>query len=211
MYDQKQLWDSAHKDGELSHYSSQPTAFATEVLQIIEPNSRILELGCGVGNDSVGFAEAGHTVLATDFSEVAVGKNSESFKAVSNLSFQVLDMNDPFKFDDNEFDVVYARLSLHYFTDLTTGNIFTEIYRVLKSNGDLCFICKSDKDPLYGKGEEIEKDMYELDGHIRHFFSEAYTKALLDRSFEIVKMESGNEKFYGNDSTYIKVIACAVK
>ena len=115
------------------------------------------------------------------------------------------------RFRDSEFDGVYARLSLHYFTDDVTKSIFREICRVLKPNGYLCFICKSTNDPLYGKGTEIEKDMFENNGHIRHFFSEDYAKSLLVNDFTIEKLESGDEKFYGKDSAFVKVIAKAKK
>lgn len=211
MNDQKQLWDKAHQNGEINHYSSTPTEFAKEVIEVIQPASNILELGCGVGNDSVAFAAGGHQVLATDFSAVAIRKNSERFKDISNLTFETLDMSQPFSFANNEFDVVYARLSLHYFNDETTRKIFSEIQRVLKSDGHLCFICKSINDPLYGKGIEIEKDMFELDGHLRHFFSEEYAVSLSEKNFKVEKIESGDDKVYGSNSAYVKVIAVAVK
>lgn len=211
MDDQKQLWDKAHQAGEINRYSNAPTEFADEVIKIMQPTSKILELGCGAGNDSVVFVTGGHQVIATDFSDIAIRKNSERFKNISNLTFETLDVSHPFRFSDNEFDVVYARLSLHYFTDEITRKIFSEIHRVIKPNGYLCFICKSINDPLYGKGTEIEKDMFKFEGHTRHFFSEEYAKSLLGKSFKIEKMESGDDKFYGNDSAYVKVIAAVVK
>lgn len=207
MNNQQDLWNKAHDKGEIAHYSQKPTTFAEEVLEILKPHSKILELGCGVGNDSVSFAQAGHTVLATDFSDVAIQKNKERFQDVENLTFQTLDIEKPMEYDDNEFDAVYARLSLHYFPDNKTRNIFQELHRILVPNGLLCFICKSTTDPLYGKGREIEPDMYDLDGHIRHFFSENYAKELLKDTFEIETLESGTDKFYDSESAFIKVIA----
>lgn len=211
MHDQKQLWNAAHSDGDIGHYSNTPTEFAKEILRVIPPNSQVLELGCGVGNDSVAFANKGHDILATDFSEIAIQKNKDTYKDISGLTFEVLDMSRPFKFNDNTFDVIYARLSLHYFTDTITRNIFQEIKRVLKPNGLICFICKSVKDPLYGKGEEIEKDMFENEGHVRHFFSESYAKSLLEKDFEIKKMDVGDEQFYGRNSAFVKVVATVNK
>jgi len=207
MHDQKKLWNNAHSKDSIHHYSSQQTSFFVEVESVLSSNSRILELGCGVGNDSIAFSNAGHEIIATDLSEVAIEKNRDRFKDSPHIKFKILDMNDPFPFEHGEFDVVYARLSLHYFTDVTTRKIFSEIYRVLKPGGYLCFICKSTSDPLYGKGTEIERDMYNHEGHIRHFFSEEYVRSLMDGGFEIDKMESGEEMFYGNDSAYVKVIA----
>lgn len=207
MNDQKNLWDSAHQKGNIDHYSKSPTSFVLEVLNAMQTNSKILKLGCGVGNDSVAFANAGHTVTATDFSDVAIAKDQERFREINGLNFQALDMRGKFPYEDNSFDVVYARLSLHYFTDEITRKIIKEIYRVLVSGGQLFFVCKSIEDSLYGKGEEIEKDMYENNGHIRHFFSKEYSQDILKDDFEIQKIESGVENFYGSDSAFIKVSA----
>jgi len=208
---QKQHWNELHKKGNIDHYSDKPTDFAEEVIKIIKPSSKILELGCGVGNDSIAFAHAGHLVVATDFSQVAITKNAERFKDTAHLTFKVVDMSNPLDFSSDHFDVVYARLSLHYFTNDVTRRIFNDIYKLLKPNGFLCFVCKSTNDPLYGKGVEVEKDMYENNGHLRHFFSEDYAKSLLGKNFEIEKIESGNETFYGSESAFVKVIAKAIK
>lgn len=211
MRNQRQHWNELHKQESVNHYLDQASDFAEEVLRITEPSSQVLELGCGVGNDSVAFAKAGHTVLATDFSEVAITKNSERFKDIPNLFFEVLDISMPVEFKDNRFDVVYARLSLHYFSAEITKKVFEEIHRVLRPDGFLCFICKSIKDPLYAKGEEIEKDMFEYDGHVRHFFSEEYVKECLGNNFRIEKIKSGEEKFYGKESSFVMVIVRVVK
>jgi ubiquinone/menaquinone biosynthesis C-methylase UbiE len=150
-------------------------------------------------------------VIATDFAEVAIQKNSQRLKDISNLQFEVLDMTNTFPYSDNEFDVVYARLSLHYFTSEKTREIFSEIFRVLKPNGYLCFVCKSTTDELYGQGVEIEKDMFEENGHVRHFFSEAYTNSLLEAQFKVKKLESQDKKTYTRNASLIKVIAQAIK
>jgi ubiquinone/menaquinone biosynthesis C-methylase UbiE len=208
MSDQHHLWSSLHVS---EYHAGDPSDFAQELIAILPPSSKILELGCGAGNDSIGFAKAGHMVLATDFSKVAMKKNAEFFGQLSNLTFQSLDMSEPMEFTDNTFDVVYARLSLHYFTDAVTRTIFKEIHRILKPSGYLCFICKSPGDPLYGKGKKIEEDMYEERGHVRHFFSEEYAQSLLKGIFQIEKLESGTEVFFARNSAYVKVIARAKK
>lgn len=207
MTDQKSYWNELHTQGDIDHYSDRPTDFAIEVSKFISPQAKILELGCGVGNDAAFLAKNGYDVVATDFSDIAIKKNTKRYKTIGNLVFQVLDMSAPLGYEDNTFDVVYARLSLHYFKDEVTQNIFKEIYRVLKPNGLLCFICKSVNDPLYGQGKQLEADMFELEGHIRHFFSEGYVKKFLAGLYNIVKLESGNEKFYGSKSAFVKVIA----
>jgi len=205
--DQKVHWNEIHSKGSMLKYANNPTKFAQEVVDSFPPNSKVLELGCGSGNDSVFFAQKGHPTVGSDFSDVAVKQNASKYKDESNLKFQVVDMTQPFPFGNATFDVVYARLSLHYFEDLVTKKVFNEIYRVLKPGGLICFVCKSVEDPLYGQGEEIEKDMFLREGHVRHFFSEDYARECLGAEFTLEKIESGKEIFYGDESGFVKVIA----
>jgi ubiquinone/menaquinone biosynthesis C-methylase UbiE len=126
----------------------------------------------------------------------------------SNLRFIEQDISQRLAFDDDSFDVVYARLSLHYFKDATTRAIFNEIKRVLVPSGRLYFMCKSIDDSLYGKGEEVEPDMFELEGHVRHFFSPDYCVSLLKNAgFDGENIETGEELIYSRRSAFIKVAA----
>ena len=207
MKDQLLHWNHAHSEQWLHKHSSKKTAFAEETNKQIPASSTILELGCGEGNDSIYFAEQGHTILATDFSDVAIEQDKQRW-AHSNLTFKVQDISQPLQFDSAFFDVVYARLSLHYFTDKTTRRIFHEIDRILKPSGILCFMCKSTDDQIYGKGDKIESDMYEFNGHIRHFFSRDYALVLLRESgLSPEHIETGEEMIYDRQSAFIKVVA----
>jgi len=202
--DQQQLWNTLHQKNKAE--LNEPTDFAKEVQRMFSSKVKILELGCGSGSDSYFFALQGNSVIATDFSEIAIKKN-KSKHTMSQLEFQVMDISKKMQFSDKKFDLVYSRLSLHYFTDKVTKSIFKEIHRVLKPSGYLCFVCKSTKDPLYGKGEKIEKDLFENEGHIRHYFSDEYVRECLAGLFGITKLTSGKEHFYGSLSAFIKVIA----
>lgn len=206
MNDQQQLWNELHKKGKAGRYSDAPADFAKEVAKIISPRSKILELGCGCGNDSAYFARQGYNVLAADFSNAAIENNRKRFKE-NNLRFEVFNTSKQTAFPDNCFDAVYACLSLHYFTDKATKKIFKEIHRILIPGGYLCFLCKSTDDPLYGQGKQIEKDMFEENGHIRHFFSEVYVKECLKGIFKIEQLATGREDFYNSPFAFIKVIA----
>jgi ubiquinone/menaquinone biosynthesis C-methylase UbiE len=203
---QKDHWDSLHIVGKTDMQSKKETTFAQEVNAIIPSKSALLEIGCGNGHDAAFFAKEGHNVIATDFSEVAIEKNKKDYREYPHLQFFVHDTSKKFLFQSNTFDAIYARLSLHYFTDKITKEVFRDIYRILKPNGFLCFLCKSVNDPLFGKGKKIEKNMYEKD-HIRHFFSEVYAKECLDNKYTIKVIVSGDDIFYGKKSAYVKIIA----
>ncbi len=205
--DQRTLWNALHRDGFLAAYSQTPTEFAREAASFFPDHAKIIELGCGFGADAAFFAQQGCSVIATDFSDVVVARNRREHNNVPGLDFQVVDMSDgslPFQADG--FDGVYARLSLHYYLDQITRLLFQDIHRVLKRGGRLAFMCKSTNDPLYGKGQQLEKNMFENKGHVRHFFDESYAKTLLD-GYYTERLEKREESLYGNPSAYIKIIA----
>ena len=110
-------------------------------------------------------------------------------------------------FRDRAFDAVYARLSLHYFPDAVTRQMFGEIRRVLRPDGMLAFMCKSTADPLYGEGNQIEPDMFLRDGKVRHFFSEAYARECLRAGYQIDALWSGPETVYDGPSNVVRVRA----
>jgi SAM-dependent methyltransferase len=210
MTDQRRHWNTLYARDGARRLPQVPSPFAVECAASFAPGSLVLELGCGSGRDAAYFAERGHTVCATDFSTVALAAARRHQSEQSDVHYVALDSTGPFPFRDTTFAAVYARLSLHYFTDEVTRQVFREIRRVLRRGGPLCFLCKSIDDPLYGLGRQIEPDMFERDGHVRHFFSEAYARSCLGGDFAVVAIESGQAVFRGAPSAFVKVIARAV-
>jgi SAM-dependent methyltransferase len=204
---QRQYWDNLHEAGQHDTYTQQPSAFAQEVIALVPPHASILELGCGAGADAALFVLQGHSVVALDFSGIAIARNVERYKELANLTFQVADLSQPLAFQDGACDLVYARLSLHYFHDAATRQIIAEIHRVLKPGGLLAFMCKSTQDPLYGRGTMLEHDMFDYGGHIRHFFSKDYTRSCLASGYEVEQIESRTDDLFGKPSAYVVVIA----
>lgn len=205
--DNKSYWEKKHTSGIADHLAfGGPTEFAQEVQSLIPKKSTILDIGCGQGQDSLYFAEHGHEVAAIDNAETVIERNKQRHKH-PNLSFGVMDISRPLSFANETFDVVYASFSLHYFTGGITKNIFEELARVTKNSGLLCFICKSTKDFYYGKGTEVEKDMYDFNGQVKHFFGEEYVKELVNGNFEIQKIETGEKNFFSYPAGFIKTIA----
>ena len=205
IYDQKRMWEEIFK--EAIHLKT--SEFAKECIKYFPKEAKILDLGCGLGRDSIFFAQKEHKVIGIDFSKEAIKRARENAKSskIKNITFLNQDISKKLKFRDASFGVVYSHLSIHYFTDRVTEKILKEIKRVLKPKGIFCACCKSIKDPLYGKGKRIEKDMYILEGHIRHFFSEEYFKEKLKGKFKMIKLWSGRTRFYIRESAFVKVIA----
>lgn len=203
---QQEMWNQNHAAGSLIQYVGKPNSLAQQLESMLLPKSFVLEMGCGVGNDSEFFGEQGHIVTATDFSEIAVRQNQK--RGVSpNVKFEVLDMSERLPYDDSTFQAVYARLSLHYFSDAITKQIVAEIARVLATNGVVAFVCKSTKDPLYGEGEALGPDTFVRQGHVRHFFSPEYCRELMNGHFEVVQLEEYAEVYANKPSAFVSCIA----
>lgn len=106
----------------------------------------IVDLGCGLGNNTDYLIQKGKEVLACDYSKVAIETiQREMPKAKTSL----FDMTQKFPIEDNFTDVVIADLCLHYFDKKITEDIIREIKRILKPNGILLFRVNSINDVNY--------------------------------------------------------------
>lgn len=134
-------------------------------------NNEIVDLGCGVGSDTLYLIERGYKVLSCDFSYEAM-KNIED--NISGSKTLYLNMLKPFPFLDNSKDLIIADLSLHYFSSEDTKHIMNEIKRVLKPNGILLARVASIKDIYHGADstEFIEKNYTIAFGYAKRFFDE---------------------------------------
>lgn len=204
--DQRPIWDKKHTQGDHEELRGKPSPLA-EIAELYFPASAyILELGCGVGRDAVMFASKDHRVLATDGSEVVIEQNAKLITK-ENVSFRALDMREPFPYGNNSFDVVYANLSLHYYSEQKTTEIANEIARVLKSGGIFAFACKS-YDSLHGDGEEIDRSVFASpSGATIHFFSEEYARSILEPAFEVMLLDEVEEVYKGRQSRIVRCIA----
>jgi len=203
--DQRDLWIAQY--GDQPDQPPAPSAFVAPCLEVLPPHARILELGCGPGTDATVFAEAGHTVTGTDFVPAIIAANRARHAGNANLEFHEMRIDAPYPYPDGTFDAVYAHLTLHYFTHEVTTGIFGEIHRVLKPGGLLLFACKSPQDPAWGKGTELEPDLFDFHGKVRHFFSEDYARELLADGFTDVRIESHTGKLYRQKAGWITAIA----
>jgi SAM-dependent methyltransferase len=203
--DQRSQWIAHY--GDAAGREQRPSAFVAACLPRLLPQSTVLELGCGRGVDAQILARAGHTVIATDFVPAVIASNRQRYAHLPNLTFEEMRIDERLPLADDTLDAVYAHLSLHYFSHDITKGILAEIHRSLKPGGWLMFACRSPQDPSWGRGLEIEPDLYDRDGKIRRFFSEGYTRQLLADGFTDIQIESHTGKLFRRRSAWITAIA----
>lgn len=142
-----------------------------EYKDILEQNkdNEILDLGCGIGADTLYLVERGYNVLSCDFSNEALKSIQDN---IPNSKTSYLDMMKNFPIEDNTYSLIIADLSLHYFDNETTIHIMREIKRILKNNGVLLSRVASVNDFNFGAGvgEQLERNYYFEGDYTKRFF-----------------------------------------
>jgi len=148
----------------------------------------ILDLGCGIGCDSIYLSKKGFNIVACDFSQVALDRLKT---ANFNIKTVLVDISKPLPFKENSFDIIIADLSLHYFDEQTTKSILKEIKRILTCNGVLIARVNSMLDFNHGagQGEKIEENYYYVKGYKKRFFN----KEEINKYFSIIGDVSAEE------------------
>ena len=110
----------------------------------------VLDAGCGSGYYSISLAKQGAKVTGIDISEkmIFLAKNNAKLLSADCKLF-VGDIQDLSLFESNTFDLVTSSIVVGYVDDLEKA--FSEVHRVLKTNGILTF---SENHPILTSREE---------------------------------------------------------
>ena len=180
-------------------FGLEPSIAAKQSLELFKEKNikNIIELGAGLGRDTIFFAQNSIKVKALDYSPSAIKIINEraSKKGLLNyVSTKVFDIRKKLPLKDNSVEVCFSHML--YCMALSTEeikNLNNEICRVLQPNGINIYTVRHIKDGDYKNGMHIGENLYENDGFIVHFFSEEKIKDLLEglNIIEIEKFEEG--------------------
>jgi ubiquinone/menaquinone biosynthesis C-methylase UbiE len=114
---------------------------------------RVLDIGCGRGDNAIMLALNGCNVTGIDISEIAISdakaKSAERHVNVNFIVGDILKIDQLFK--ESEFDVVIDSFLFHTMTDEERPIFAKQVYKILKPEGKYFMLCFSDKD-LAGPG-----------------------------------------------------------
>ena len=187
------------------NFSSKPEMFGLEPslpakksFELFKKNkiSKIIELGAGLGRDTIFFAKNSIHVTAVDYSSsgLKVINDKAQKQSLSNLiSTKLFDVRKKLPFEDNSIEACFSHML--YCMALTTEELKylnNEICRVLKPNGINIYTVRHTKDGDYKNGIHRGEDLYENDGFIVHFFSKDKINSLLE-GYQNIKIEDFEE------------------
>lgn len=150
------------------------------LLAPIDPEARVLDLGCGAGAFTAALAAAGARPVGADVAEAAVRRARER---EPGLDFRLVPTDGPLPFADAEFDAVWASEVIEHVAD--TGGWLSEVRRVLRPGGLLLLTT-----PYHGrlKGALLALARFELHfdprgGHLRYYTRRSLSELLEDFGF----------------------------
>jgi SAM-dependent methyltransferase len=168
---------------------------------LINPNSRALDLGCNAGKYSFFMEELGAKVTGVDFSDVALGIAREIGDDIkSNCIFvegNILDMH----FQDDSFDLALLPLNIVEFQYGDIEVLCQELKSILSSNGVFCITMQDGIKRI--ETDRDSKDSYDLSSGIHksfhhipdkgvyeyqtYFWTLAFAKYIIGKYFRLVK------------------------
>ncbi len=202
--DQKKLnQQSQHWE---NNFSSKPEMFgldpslsAKKALKLFQEKNikSVIELGAGLGRDTIFFGKNLIHTIALDYSPSGIKVIDQKIKKANlskYISSKLFDVREKLPFEDNSIDACYSHML--YCMALTTEDLAklnNEIKRILKPGGINIYTVRHTNDGDFQNGNHIGEDLYENDGFIVHYFSEEKINSLLNgfKNISLEKFEEG--------------------
>ena len=199
-------WNDFYKNGIKD--IQQPSNFAKFVLPYVKAETKLMDIGCGNGRDSLYFAANGVQVTGVDASETAI--NQLQNYDIENGLFVCDDFVTCKALYQVQYDYFYSRWTIHAISERQEDELLHNVADSLKTGGLFFVEVRSTKDELYGKGEEVAINAFVYNDHFRRFIDrQVFLEKLEKLNFEIVYAEEKNgfSKTKESDPTLIRIIA----
>ena len=173
----------------------------------------LLDIGCGLGRNTIFFAKQGFSVHTFDISEDAV-KRTREFAKEENVYIDIKqgDMIH-IPYEANSMDCVYSRNVISHTDTEGVKKIISEIKRVLKENGE-CYLTLGSKDtwgykqdswPKVDDNTKIRQDEGPEYG-VPHFYADYELIIDLFKDFKIIDIKHIQDFYKVNDKiSFIRV------
>ena len=194
---QSQYWENNFLN-KPEMFGLEPSKAAVNTLKTFKEQNikKIVELGAGLGRDTIFFAKNSINIEALDYSSAAIkiiNKKAKENKLLDFISAKIFDVRKKLPFENNSIEACFSHML--YCMALSTSeliNLNNEVFRILKPGGINIYTARHIGDGDYKNGIHVGEDLYENDGFIVHFFSNK-TVRQLSEGYEILDIERFEE------------------
>ena len=164
LIEQSQHWEK-NFSSKPEMFGSEPSYSAKIALENFKKNNvkHIIELGAGLGRDTIFFAKNSIKVTALDYSPTAVEiiKNKSNTLGLSDfIDTQTHDLRQKLNFKDDSFEGCYSHmLYCMAFTNSELENLNNEICRVINKDSMNIYTVRNHTDADYKKGIHRGEDL----------------------------------------------------
>ena len=194
---QSQHWEASFLS-KPEMFGLEPSSASINALKLFKENNikNIVELGAGLGRDTLYFAKNSIFVEALDYSKSSIQSITNKAIKLNLKNFinpKICDVRKKLPFKDNSIEGCFSHmLYCMALSNFDLENLNNEICRILKPGGINIYTARNTEDGDYKNGNHIGEDLYENDGFIVHFFSKEKVKKL-SKGFKILDIEKFEE------------------
>ena len=210
--DDKNYWSDYYLK---NNKPTDPSSFAKYIINMLDKNKTLIELGCGNGRDSVFFADHNLNVIAVDQVENEIEFLNENYsRAKLNFvcdDFTNLNESQNEMIKNSKFDYVYSRFTFHSINEKKEDRTLDWISENL-NDGLFLLEARSVNDPMFKKGENLSHNENFTDHYRRYMDLDNFCQKLESKNFEILfKIEDKDLAPYKDDNPYLIRIIARVK
>lgn len=119
------FWEEAYQNKDIIAFLSKPNVTIKEFEELFRKHSRVLDVGCGEGQNAIYLAQQGHCVDAFDLSEHGIAKVNYRCEALGiQLNAFAADLTQ-YQFEQN-YDVIVCFGTLHFVNKTDWKNFIRE-------------------------------------------------------------------------------------
>jgi SAM-dependent methyltransferase len=189
----KEFWNKRFMEKQYI-WGSKPSIIAILCEKIFKENNvkDILIMGVGYGRNGKYFIENGYNVDGIEISEEAINIGKQFSQKINFINGSVLDIS-----LNKKYDAIFCYDIMQLFQKNERKRIVENCIKHCKGNGIIMLSCLFNNDILFGRGNEIEENTFEIkEGLTVHFSNEEEMKNI-DEELNVIKIEYSVEKIEG--------------
>jgi SAM-dependent methyltransferase len=210
---QQQAWNQEYKNAQGVPTSTRttPSSAVKRLLAYIaehEPTlgKNVIDLGCGIGRNSIYLAEQGYKVTAVDFAETAIEMFRQTLvdhPPAERIDLRQVNLAQRLPFDDDAFDFAIDIVTTMTLTQNELPGFEAELRRVVRPGGMfLTYVLSSDDGFLEATAPGAATTTVEESGITDNYLTEEQLRQLY-RRWEVVAIDKVEkvDHFYGKNYT----------